>query len=205
MITWIDAKSGAAMVFNTDQEGAITCAQPAFQTGSDFRGIATGFAPDPDGCMYCDPLLATQPVPGSDARPPFVFHLGNSARARASLAADRPVDLIVTGFAETFKSWRDTDEYRSTQAKDDAPVSVLGFVYDPARPSPSQYIVTAPVLKAEKRLNSATNVEFWWLWLRAGFGDSETAIVVREEDVPFGVEPGNVVEAQFWACAMSIG
>jgi hypothetical protein len=206
LITWIDDSSGAVMIFNTDREGFVVCARPAFQVGADYQGVAVGFGSDPDGCEFCDPLIATQPIPGSDASPPHVFHLGNSGLVRGQITPGGAVDLIVTGFAEEIRSWRDESEYREQPGNADAHTHMTGFVHDPSSPSPSQYLVTGTVVDVEKRRNSATGLDFWWLWVDAAFGAQGCwSVVAREEDLPRGAKRDNVVEMWLWACGMLIG
>ncbi len=204
-IMWTDASSGAAMIFNTDSKGSIVCVQPAFQAGVDFRGVAAGWGADADGCRFCDPLLATQPVPNSDARPPFVFHVGNAGLARERITAGAPLDLIVAGFARGIRAWKDEAEYHRTPGKQHSDVHTMGFRYDPKDPSPAQYLITGTVLCVERQRNSVTNVEFWVMSLDAPFGDGRRwDVVARDEDLPWGANAGSVVEANVWACAMSM-
>ena len=103
---------------------------------------------------------------------------------RPRLTEDSPVDLIVSGFAEQITIWKDEDQFRAELGSDVQP-SMVGFVHDPRNPSPSQYNVTGEVLQAEKRRNSVTKVDFWFLWLSALHSATRgvLSIVAREIDV----------------------
>jgi hypothetical protein len=213
MITWLDDASGAAMIFNTNEQGQIACARPAFQSGFDFIGVAQRFGADPDGCRFCDPVVATQPLqpgewraPGAeDYRSPFVFHLANSGMMRQHIAPNGPVDLIVAGFAEEIRIWRDEHEFRAQPGNENAPLRMTGAHFDPQNPSPSQYLLTGEVRSVEEQMNSATKTKFWVLVVDAPFVDNNCWLVlVRPDDAPFGIERGNVVETNVWACAMAM-
>jgi hypothetical protein len=204
-ITWTD-ESGAVMFFNTDASGATVCARPAFHSGADFVGIAKGWASDPDGCRFCDPLLARQTMDGVEADMPFVFHLANGGAARAHIGDDGALDLIVTGFALDVRLWKNEKEFRKANGGKEAQPHMLGLTYDPKQPSPEQYFLTGAVLSAELRRNTVTNVSFWSLWLDTPFGGSGNGfgLVAREQDLLTPPKRGNIVSASVWACAVAM-
>ena len=205
MIIWMDDASGAVMIWHADGAGRITCARPAYRSGADFRGEAVGFAKDPDGCRFCDPLLATQDLPGTDARPPLVFHLGNAGLMRDRILPGSDLDLVVCGFAHGVRIWRDEREFHAPPGNAEAHSSMMGFTFDPKGPTPAQYLVTGPVLRAERKRNSATNVDFWFITLGTSFfGAGPWFVLARDEDLPWGATEGNIFQAQLWACAMAV-
>jgi hypothetical protein len=214
MIMWADESSLAAMIFNTDANDSIICARPVLQSGFDFRGVAVGFGPDPDGCTFCEPLIAIQTdddivwraPTAEDHRPKFAFHLANAGTMRGAISEGTEVDLIVAGFAESIRVWDDEDAFRAEPGNETADTHLMGAQFDPRNPTPSQYVLMGTVMSAEQQLNSATRTPFWSLVIDAPFvANNCWQVVARPEDVALGVEPGNLVQTNVWACAMAMG
>jgi hypothetical protein len=131
-----------------------------------------------------------------------VFHLFNSGLKRQNLSVGSKTELIVTGFVETARLWSGVASFHEEQGVDAHP-QMVGFIHDPKKPSPSQYVVTGQVLQAERRKNNASKVHFWWLWVAAPFGNQgRFSLVARDEDL-LKPRAGNIIEAQVWACAMA--
>ena len=204
MFTWFDDASGACMVFNTDDHGVVACAQPAFNSGFDFNGRAVTWGQDLDGCRYCHPLVAIELGTVSERPGNYVFHISNAGLVRDDVKEGTPLDLIVTGFAENIQTWESADAFRREHGHD-AHISMTAAHFDPAHPSPSQYLITGEVFNAERRRNSFTNIEFWALSVTAPFGTQGAWMVVaRDEDLPWGVTTSAIVSANVWACAAAM-
>jgi hypothetical protein len=204
-IDWLDERSGAALFFNLDGAGKIVCVRPAFQSAADFRGVLEFFGTDADGCRFCDPLVASRVVNDEGTKLFSAFHIANLGVVRQGMRTGDSVDLIVSGFAEGIRAWRSAEEYLVDLQEDTNLSNYCGYVYNPKAPSPHEYLASGEVLQAELRTNAVTNVAFWALWIAAPFGDSAGfSILAREEDLPFGVEPGHYVEANVWACGVAM-
>jgi len=204
----VDAEAGRSYWLPDNSAGLCihvdaACFVPAHQSTSLITLRPVEWINDEDNCTYCDMLGVEVLNRDETMLYPLALTFGNMAKARKEIALGDTMELAVTAFVETGKSWENVAAFEAGKEADDfigigwffpfRPYSAL----DSQRTSSPRAGFYNVVNAIEQQTNSVTGNHYRTALLQCG---SHQYYSVIADDTLSELAVGNVVYVECWMC-----